>query len=150
MIEQYIHPCTITRAAATMAKQNAHPWRRPFPRDDESPECTDPWRGEYPREEECAGIPRRKGQYPRGTMRTQQWQERWQNRRSPINPEEANEGILNPSSKEATAKDSEGPCLLIRECVPYATRKMDHLYDRTYTINPRIDYRRGPNIGCWP
>ena len=133
---------------------SAHPWRRKYPRGEDSP-STNPRR-------ECEDKARKKEMYPRGAAATRLTQE------SQTNPEEANEGILIPrrsqraqqwqatrrKDEDAKQKDSlnprspkghesihERPIIRVSQCA-VKTKS----YDRTYTINPRIDNRRGPNI----
>ena len=149
MIEQCIHPCTITRVAATMAKQNAHPWRRPFPRDEDGPgtirvkECQDipqrkeaylrgsiePWKAQCPRDEECSDMPRMKGAYPRGTARAKQWQEQWRNSeecpRGATATKQPQARHTNPEERIECSHES--PSLLNRESVQ----------EKQFTTNPR-------------
>ena len=84
-------------ASATMATQSTDPWQKQSPRGEERPSMpqrkamflrrsSHPWMRQYPRDD----MPRTKVTYPRGAAATRLTQE------SQTNPEEANEGRLNP------------------------------------------------------
>ena len=159
------HPRSASTAMATQST-SAHPWRRQCPRDDipQRKEAylrgsIEPWKAQCPRDED---EPRTKVTYPRGAAATRLTQG------SHTNPEETNEGRLIPrrsqraqqwqatrrKDEDAKQKDSlnprspkghesihERPIIRVSQCA-VKTKS----YDRTYTINPRIDNRRGPNI----